>query len=321
MSKQKLLLLTTCISLSLSASAAYSKQTLYQLGNTPFSTPLATVEDLQTMVSSHPDDLREGFDLAGQPQLYQPFMNQINTADIKTIELDKGSTMDWMLYRKKGVVKITRDVTWGAEEPFTAFSFYVDYEGKRYNMIVPWKCANLTLVNIAEAPAEMVTEPVAPVVQPVADNPAPMVEEDTFKNFHEIFDIGFMYEANAATYLPIRFGGEYSFDENFSVMGLLGGTPQLGDTDGASGFLIDVIATYRINKFSMGLGLGGWLSSMNNGANPEDSRLDAIAELGYQIYSGDSNTTEIYVEGRSGVDEFDDFDQFARISTGLRFRF
>jgi len=322
MSKRKLLLLTTCISLSLSANAAYSKQTLYHLGTTPFSKPLATVGDLQSMISTHPDDLKLGFDLAGQPELYQPFLDQIDTADITTVKLDKGSTMDWMLYRKKGVVKITRDVTWGADEPFTAFSFHIDYEGKRYNMVVPWRCANLSLVDVMEAPVAVVPEPVAPVVEPIAETPAPVVEEDAFKNLHAIFDIGFMYEANAATYLPIRFGAEYSFDENFSVMGLLGGTPQLGDTDGASGFLIDALAMYRINKFSMGLGFGGWLSSMNNGTNPEDSRLDAIAELGYQICSRDDRgSAEIYVEGRSGVDEFDDFDQFARISAGLRFRY
>lgn len=323
MSKRKLLLLTTCISLSLSATAAYAKQTLYQLGNTPFSTPLATVEDLKSMVSSHPDDLKQGFDLAGYPQIYDAFIDQLSEADIKTIQMGKGSTMEWMLYRKNGKVKITRDVTWGAEEPFNAFSFPVDYEGQRYNMIVPWKCANVTLVDVNDAPVPVQPDP-EPVVQPaVVDTPEPPpTEEEPFNNFRSVFDLGYMYEANAATYLPIRFGAEYRFDENFSVIGLLGGTPKLGDTDGASGFLIDVIATYRINKFSMGLGFGGWLSSVNNGVNPEDSRLDAIAELGYRIYGEDNSVnTEIFIEGRSGVDEFDDFDQFARIAAGLRFRF
>lgn len=314
MSKPKLLLLTTCISLALTASAAYGKQTLYKLGNSPFSAPLATVEDLQSMIASHPDDLKKGFELAGQPQFYDAFINQIKSAQITTVQFDKGTTMDWMVFRKKGQIKITNDVTWGAEEPFTAFSFPVDYEGKRYNMIVPLKCGNMTLVNVSEPPA-----PIEP--NPVAETTATPQIEETVRNFNEIFDVGYMYEMNAAKYVAVRFGAEYHFNENLSVMGLIGGTPQLGDTDGASGFLIDFITTYRIDKFAVGLGLGGWLSSQNTGRHPEGSRLDAIVEAGYTICARDTTSAELFVEGRSGVDEFDEFDRFARIAAGVRFRF
>lgn len=316
MSKRKLLLFTTCLALSVNVTTAYAKQTLYELGRSPFNSTLTSVTDLQSMVSSQTGDIKAGFDLAEQPQLFDAFLDQIGSADIETVQMDKGSTMLWMVFKKNGKVKISRDITWGADEPFSAFSFPVDYQGKRYNMIFPLKCANMTLVSVSDVPAEP-----APAVEPPAPV-EPQPAEEPFKNLVGVFDVGYMYEGNSATYLPFRFGAEYRFDKNFSVMGLLGGAPKLGDTDGASGYLIDVIASYRIDRFSMGLGLGGWLSSGNNGVNPEGSRLDAIAELGYRLFGEDNSAnTELYIEGRSGVDEFDDFDKFYRVSAGLRFRF
>ena len=67
-----------------------------------------------------------------------------------------------MLFRKKGKgpVAAVKDVTWGGEAAFDAFSFHVDKDGQRYEFIVPLVCGNLALRNIGAVPAPVNQDPV-----------------------------------------------------------------------------------------------------------------------------------------------------------------
>lgn len=327
--KRKILVAATCLALSFSASAAYSKQTLYKLGNTPFDAPsLTSVQQLKDVVATKGEDIKMGFEKAGYPELYAPFMEQFPTADIETIQIHKGGTMEWMLYRKNGVVKVTKDVTWGADEPFSAFSFPVDIDGKRYNMIVPWACVNFALASVSKVPAIMPApapaEQPEPAPEPVTQQPTPAEPAEQFQNLRGLLDVGYMYQSNAARYFHVRFGAEYRFDEQFSVIGLLGGTPQNGDkgADGASAFTIDLLANYRWDRFFVGAGAGSWFSSGNDGRHPEDNKIDAIINAGYRFWGEDNDmNAELFVEGRSAFDEFDELDRYSRVTGGVRIRF
>ncbi len=166
--KTKLTFIGVCIVLLFGCSLANAKQTLYKLGNSPFFTPpLTSIADLNNLVSSVPEDIKAGFALAGLPELYQPFMNQYPDAEIREIRVAKGETLAWMLYKKngKGPVRITRNVSWGADSPFKAYELDIDYNGSRYVMVIPFACGNLALREVSNIPA--------PVVEPPKENLPP----------------------------------------------------------------------------------------------------------------------------------------------------
>ncbi len=325
--KRKLLILATCITFAFTANVAQSAQTLYKLGNTPFiAPPLETVADLKNLVNTQGDDIKKGFTKAGNPELYTPFMEQFPQAEIETIKFQKGDTLDWMLYKKNGTVKVTKDVTWGAEEPFDAFKLHVDADGKRYNIVVPWACGNIALKDISAPPAPVVVAPVAPtpapkevVAAPVAPV-APMADEFIKNRF--VADIAFMYQFDPASYLQARVGMEHRFNENFSILGLVGAAPKLHGYDGSSAIVADVLANYRWDAFFVSLGLGAWLTNGDSDLKAENSQLDVIADLGYRVWGEDNGkNAELFLEVRSGVEELDEIDMYGRFGAGVRFRF
>ena len=107
-----------------------------------------------------------------------------------------------------------------------------------------------------------------------------------------------------------------------SIIGMIGGAPRISGDDGKSAFIIDVFANYNFSRFFMGLGLGGWLTSGDNDFDDQDDGLDLIINLGGRIFGeADGFNTSLFVEARSAVDEFKDFDRFGRVGAGLRFRF
>ncbi len=158
-------------SLTQMASAA---TVLRELGRSPFAVPpIETVEDLQKVVAESPGEIRTGFEKAGYASLYQAFSQQFPEADIKTIKVNPGEKMLWMLYRKfgKGPVRVANDVTWAGNEPFDAFQVDIDLGDKRYDIVVPWLCVNFAIRSIGPIPVE---PPPPPPPPPPAANKAPV---------------------------------------------------------------------------------------------------------------------------------------------------
>lgn len=162
MKKKLFLLLSACLILACS-STAFAAVTLKRLGDHPcYRPPLTSEADLRAMVEKHSADLQVGFDKAGYPELFPEFMTQFPTAKVEVIQVAPGEQLGWMLFRKKGTGPITavKDVTWGGEAPFEAYSFYIDKDGQRYQFIVPAACGNLSLRNIGPVPAPVNQDPV-----------------------------------------------------------------------------------------------------------------------------------------------------------------
>ncbi len=162
MGKKLFLLVGVCLVVAC-ASSAFAAVTLKRLGDHPFYQPAMTSEaDLRTMVEKHSADLQDGFAKAGNPELFPEFMTQFPTAKIESVQVAPGERFDWMLFKKKGTgsVKTAKDVTWGGEAAFDAFSFHIDQAGQRYEFIVPAVCGNLALKNIGTVPAPGNQEPV-----------------------------------------------------------------------------------------------------------------------------------------------------------------
>jgi len=289
----------------ISVVSVHSAYAIRELGNNPFyPSPIKSEAELRSMLLEYKSEVKEGLTKAGYPFLYEPLYQQLPEAEISKVQYNEGQTLKWMFYRKngKGKVRIDKDVVWESKEPLKSYEFNVDHDGQQYIMTVPPVCGNLALAGIRPVPVAM-----APVVPPVA----PPVDTTAKKA-----------PVTGTHYLILRIGTEYAFTDSFSVIGMIGAAPRISGSDGKSAFIIDVFANYNFSRFYMGLGLGGWLTSGNNDFDDEDDDLDVIFNMGARIFGEpDGFNTSVFVEARSAVDEFDDFDLYGRFGAGLRFRF
>jgi hypothetical protein len=310
MLKNKLvLMIITCLVLSF-ASTASAAMTLKKVGISPFyRPPLKSEADLRTLVKTKSADLKAGFSKTGNADLYSAFEEQFPTVKIEAIKIQKGETMQWMLFKKKGKgpVAVAKDVTWGGKAPLDAYRFYIIKDQKRYEFVVPYECGNVALKDvtaIAPPPPPVVPPPEKPVV--VAPKP-----KGGF-----LVDAGISTIIDPRTFLFGRIGYEYPIMDNLYVMGLIGGFGRVGGDDGGSAFVADVIFEYRINRFAVGLGGGYW--------SADSGHLDLIADLGYRL-GEDTNTflgkSSLFFEMRSAVDEMDQMRDKGRLGLGWRYRF
>ena len=161
--KKKLLLLLGLGLVMAYASSAFAAVTLKRMGDHPFCRPpLNSEADLRALVESKSADLQAGFVKAGSADLYPEFVAQFPTATIETISVAPGTHIDWMLFRRKGTGPVTavKDVTWGGEAAFDAYSFHVDKDGQRYQFIIPTVCGNMSLLSVGPVPEVANQEPV-----------------------------------------------------------------------------------------------------------------------------------------------------------------
>ncbi|MCI5182916.1 MAG: hypothetical protein D3921_10475 [Candidatus Electrothrix sp. AW1] len=135
-----------------------------------------------------------------------------------------------------------------------------------------------------------------------------------------VFDGGYFFlPEDKSDFAFGRIGLEYAFNQRLSFLGMVGGTTDAENGDDV--WLIDLMLQYNMyswNPVFFGFGLGGW----NNDLNFQDSDIDVIAQFGFQIFGHpESFDTSLFVEARSGIDDFDNFGDEGRFGVGLRFRF
>lgn len=402
--KTKIISAVAAGSLLFSAGAAYSASTLMQIGRSPFHRPpLASTADLQEMLQSQAADVKRGFEKAGRPELYQPFMEQVGSVDIQLVDFPKGTYFEWMFFKRKGsgAVRVARDLTWGNEIPFPAYTAGIVVGDKKYNFAVPLGCGNVALLGSEDIVPEVIEEEVVVVNQPpvcsatvspratywgepvvvdasassdpdgrvvgmelvamdadgnpiskevvrdsligsialpqgatsirasviddageMATSPSCVAAVAGMKRMNMVADVGAYHMIDPGTWVFGRVGLEYHFDEDWSVLGMVGFAPHVGGSDGDSAALVDVLGEYKINRFFVNLGLGGWISSGDNDLDAEDSGLDLIAGCGVRLFGEDDGfNTSLFTELRSSVDELGQIIDYGRFGAGLRFRF
>ncbi len=110
-----------------------------------------TPEVMKMLFERYADDIKAGFDLAGYPELYTPFMEQLQMGEFEDTTLAVGDTLMWMLFRSQGKVKVAKDIEWAGKEPLPVFGVQVKKDWKIYNFVIPKPCGNIALRNIEEA--------------------------------------------------------------------------------------------------------------------------------------------------------------------------
>lgn len=321
------------LALLLVACMTHSAFAVTVLGHNPYvEPPLQTVDDLKDMVRNNPVDIKTGLEKAGNGDIYDDFMAQLPTAEIETVYYQKGQDFKWMFYRKngKGPVRVDQVLTYEGDAPVPSYEFFIDHNGDRYTFAVPMICGNIALLDVSPTPATpAVVEPETPaVVEPetvvVEEAPMAPVVAAAVKPLPWVVDLGIIYQTDPATYGLVRAGYEHYFNENFSLLGMVGVAGKMRGSDGASAFLVEAFANYHYNKGWVGVGLGGWFSDEDERKDwdDDDTDLDLIIDLGYEFYEKPNEyKVSGFLEIRSGIDEIDDFDLYGMLGGGIRVNF
>lgn len=321
---KKLYFLFSILYLFWSVSVANGATTLMAIGRSPFhQPPLVSSGDLLSMLQTKQVEVEKGFTLAGYPELYEPFMEQVTTTEINKVDFQKGATFEWMFYKKKGkgTVRVVKDVTWGNEKSFPGFRLDVDKDGKRYAFAVPLGCGNVALIGMSDIPV-VTPPPVAVPPEPAPESKPETVPVAEIDPLSYIIDVGYSHQFDPAHYLFARFGLEYAFNENWSVLGLIGASPHIAGSDGKSAFIADVLAEYSFSRWYIDLGVGAWITNGDSDMDDEDSQVDLIAAVGARIFGEpDEFNTSLFFEVRSAPDELSDIKDYGRFGLGVRFRF
>jgi hypothetical protein len=110
-----------------------------------------TAEVMKMLFDRYAQDIKTGFEEAGYPELYEPFMAQLKTAEFKDEKIAVGEKLMWMLFKSQDKVKVAQDIEWAGTEPLAAFSIQVKKDWKIYDFVIPKPCGNIALRSITQA--------------------------------------------------------------------------------------------------------------------------------------------------------------------------
>jgi len=158
----------------------------------PLEAGVSSPEMMKAVTDKYADDIRRGFELAGAPELYTPFIDQVRQGTFTERQLAVGTTMLWMIFRSQGQIKVIHDLEWAGREPLQALSFSIQEGDKKYELVVPKFCGNISLERVEAVPAPAGKPEPGP--EPAAQPPLQQKQEDRFqiskgKIYQEIADL------------------------------------------------------------------------------------------------------------------------------------
>jgi len=104
-----------------------------------------TPATMKGLFDANSADIKAGFDQAGNPELYEPFMEQMKTAEWQDTTVPVGETFPWMLFKARGQVKVARNIEWAGKEPLPVFIVPIKRDWKQYEFIIPKGCGNIAI--------------------------------------------------------------------------------------------------------------------------------------------------------------------------------
>ena len=111
------------------------------------------VPEMMTIIAEkYAGDIQRGLELAGYPNLYAPFIDRIRQSAYLERDLPVGTKMQWMIFRSQGQIKVVHDLEWAGKEPLPVLSFSIQEGNKKYELIMPRSCGNISLERVESAP-------------------------------------------------------------------------------------------------------------------------------------------------------------------------
>jgi len=329
---------------------------IFKLGTNPFyKVKNLQAEQVYSIVKKLEKNVKIGFKKAGAEDLFNPYMDQLQSAKLETVEIQPGETLQWMLYKKNKKVRVLKNATWAGKKPFKAYNFVLQHNDKNYEFIFPAACLNISLKGISDVPKQVAPPPLPPRAEaPVASPPAPPKDEvpvappspplkteeskeapvptasvpaapaptavEAPKKGFIVVDAGPLLRGDPSIFGLIRVGYMYKFTDITALTGLVGSALLLQDhtvnTVDHSAFLADVtLSIFPGKRFFVGLGAGLWATSKEN-------KVDGILNTG--IYLTDfpkQPNIAVFLEARTALDQSDNSLPYERFVIGLRMFF
>ncbi len=154
MKSKKLVFLVVGLLIALTISSWAETKKITEMGRFPFARVRGSVPSqdvMKMLVTRYAADLKYGFEQAGYPDLYEPFLAQLNAASFTEKSVPVGTVFPWMLFRSKGKIQVVKDVEWAGKAPLDVYSFTVNKDYKNYEFVMPRPCGNVALLSITEA--------------------------------------------------------------------------------------------------------------------------------------------------------------------------
>jgi len=158
----------------------------------PIKAGTSTTEMMKLVLEKYADDIQLGFELAGWPDLYLPFIDRIRQAAYAEEQLAVGTKMLWMIFRSQGEIKVVHDLEWAGQEPLPVYSFSILEGDKKYELVMPVSCGNLSLLPVESAPATAgeQTPPQKPLqAQPYQEKPEERYQITKAKIYQDLADL------------------------------------------------------------------------------------------------------------------------------------
>jgi len=316
---------------------------IFKLGTHPFyKTKNLQPEKVYPLVKKLEKNIKIGFKKAGAEDLFNPYMDQIKSAQLEEVQIQPGETLQWMLYKKKNKVRVSQNIIWSGEKPFKAYRFVFQHNDKNYEFIFPAACLNISLKGISDIPKQVAPPPLPPRAEaPVASPPPPLKTEEQKeatapaatappalaptaveapKKGFFVVDTGPLLRLDPSIFGLIRAGYMYKFTDVTALTGLVGSALLLQDHTvnnvDQSAFLADVtLSIFPVKRFFVGLGAGLWSTS-------KGTKVDGIFNTG--IYLTDfpkQPNIAVFLEARTAFGPPDNSLAYERIVVGLRMFF
>ena len=145
-------------------------------------------EIMNTILEKYAGDIERGFDLAGSPDLYLPFIDRIRQSAYSEGQLAVGDKMLWMVFRSQGQIKVVHDLEWAGQEPLPVYSFSILSEDKKYEIVMPKSCGNISLQRVESVPVTG-GEQKPPQAQPVQEKAEERFQISKAKIYQDIADL------------------------------------------------------------------------------------------------------------------------------------
>jgi hypothetical protein len=147
-------------------------------------------EIMNSILEKYAGDFERGFNLAGSPELYLPFMDRIRQSAYSERQLAVGDTMLWMVFRSQGQIKVVHDLEWAGTEPLPVYSFSILSGDKKYEIVMPKSCGNISLQRVESVPATAPGGEQKPAqAQPVQEKAEERYQISRAKIFQDIADL------------------------------------------------------------------------------------------------------------------------------------
>jgi len=136
--KKRALFIFIGILILLSLNTFAETKKLKEVGRFRFiDTNLPADQWMQALTDRYAEDVKIGFTLAGYPDAYVPFMDQVRQSAFEEGTVPVGGTMQWMVFRSQGKIKLVQDLEWAGSEPLPVLYFAFASDNKNYEFVIP----------------------------------------------------------------------------------------------------------------------------------------------------------------------------------------